>query len=49
MAGRYRQIWDSEEGERGMSELANLEAKFHKTGVRMTQEEMELCRDHMLK
>ena len=48
VAGRYRQIRDCEEGERGMRELAAAEAKFRKTGVRMTLEELELCRDHKL-
>ena len=48
VAGRYRQIRDCEEGERGMRELAAAEAKFRKTGVRMTLEELERCRDHKL-
>ena len=43
VAGRYRQLRETEEGEQGMAEFADREAKFKETGMRMTQEEIDMC------
>ena len=48
VAGRYRQLCQRAEGERGMNALADMEAKFGGLSVRPTHEEVDMCRDHRL-
>ena len=48
VAGRYRQLRQREEGERGMRALADMEAKFGGLSIRPTNEEIDLCREHRL-
>ena len=48
IAGRYQQIQEREEGEKGMDELADLDAKFAEQAYRPSHEEIDMCRDHAL-
>ena len=48
VAGRYRQLRQREEGERGMRALADMEAKFGGLSIRPTNKEIDLCREHRL-
>merc|ERR1712102_96997 len=46
VAGRYRQEREMEEGKVGMEEVAKMESRFGKDGLRPTPREVSMCIDH---
>merc|ERR1712219_44952 len=46
VAGRYRQERETEEGKVGMEEVAKMESRFGKDGLRPTPREVSMCLDH---
>ena len=46
VAGRYRQERETEEGKVGMEEVAKMESRFGKDGLRPTPREVSICLDH---
>ena len=48
VAGRYRQLRESEESKRGLSEVAKMNTWFGKDDKRPTSREIDACRDHQI-
>ena len=46
VAGRYRQERESEEGKRGLAEVARMDARFGDGAERPTAREVDACIDH---